>query len=174
MLGRRARPARPISGYLPLSAGVEAVLTAAELKPLNLHYMPTLAGDVQAALADEKVLFQNQHVTCVVANDRYVAADALELVEVEYEPLPVLVDTFRAPAEDAPVLRENLAGKTDDAHGARRHHNHIFSWEVGDKERTNAICLGPAHRQGADLLPAHAPCHARDLRLRRADGQGEG
>ena len=52
--------------------GVEAVLTAAELKPLNLHYMPTLAGDVQAALADEKVLFQNQHVTCVVANDRYV------------------------------------------------------------------------------------------------------
>ena len=47
-------------------------MTAAELKPLNLHYMPTLADDVQAALADEKVLFQNQHVTCVVANDRYV------------------------------------------------------------------------------------------------------
>jgi CO/xanthine dehydrogenase Mo-binding subunit len=37
--------------------GVEAVLTAAELKPLNLHYMPTLAGDVQAALADEKLDF---------------------------------------------------------------------------------------------------------------------
>ena len=52
--------------------GMEAVLTAAELKPLNLHDTPTLAGDVQAALADEKVLFHNQHVTCVVANDRYV------------------------------------------------------------------------------------------------------
>ena len=35
-----------------------AVLTAADLKPLNLHYMPTLAGDVQAVLAEEKVLFQ--------------------------------------------------------------------------------------------------------------------
>ena len=37
--------------------GVIAVLTAADLKPLGLHYMPTLAGDVQAVLAEEKVLF---------------------------------------------------------------------------------------------------------------------
>ena len=37
--------------------GVHAVLTANDLKPLKLHYMPTLAGDVQAVLADEKVLF---------------------------------------------------------------------------------------------------------------------
>src|SRR5438477_6641794 len=37
--------------------GVVAVLTAADLKPLSLHYMPTLAGDVQAVLAEDKVLF---------------------------------------------------------------------------------------------------------------------
>ena len=37
--------------------GVKAVLTAEDLKPLKLHWMPTLAGDVQAVLADEKVLF---------------------------------------------------------------------------------------------------------------------
>ena len=66
-----------------------AVLTAEDLKPLNLHYMPTLAGDVQAVLADEKVLFQNQEVAFVIAEDRYIAADAVELVEVEYEALPV-------------------------------------------------------------------------------------
>src|SRR3974390_3020348 len=36
--------------------GVKAVLTAADLIPLNLHYMPTLAGDVQAVLAHEQVL----------------------------------------------------------------------------------------------------------------------
>ncbi len=45
--------------------GVVAILTAADLKPLNLHYMPTLAGDVQAVLADEKVLFQAQEVAFV-------------------------------------------------------------------------------------------------------------
>ncbi|MCG8356402.1 MAG: carbon monoxide dehydrogenase, partial [Kiloniellales bacterium] len=56
--------------------GVHAVLTAEDLKPLNLHYMPTLAGDVQAVLAEEKVLFQNQEVAFVIADDRYIAADA--------------------------------------------------------------------------------------------------
>jgi len=62
--------------------GVKAVLTADDLKPLKLHWMPTLAGDVQAVLADEKVLFQGQEVAFVVAADRYIAADAVDLVEV--------------------------------------------------------------------------------------------
>ena len=96
--------------------------------------MPTLAGDVQAVLADEKVLFQNQEVAFVIADDRYIAADAAELVEVEYEALPVLVDPFKAMAPDAPVLREDIKDKTDGAHGQRKHHNHIFTWEVGDKD----------------------------------------
>jgi carbon-monoxide dehydrogenase large subunit len=114
--------------------GVVAVLTAADLKPLNLHYMPTLAGDVQAVLADEKVLFQGQEVAFVVATDRYIAADAVELVEVEYDALPVLINPFKAMDADAPVLRDDLEGKTEGAHGPRKHHNHIFFWEAGDKE----------------------------------------
>src|SRR5580693_270514 len=116
--------------------GVHAVLTAEDLKPLKLHWMPTLAGDVQAVLADGKVSFQNQEVAFVVADDRYVAADAAELVEVEYEELPAVVDPFAALAPDAPVIREDLAGKNTGAHGARRHHNHIFTWQIGDKEKT--------------------------------------
>ncbi len=116
--------------------GVVAVLTAADLKPLNLHYMPTLAGDVQAVLADEKVLFQNQEVAFVLATDRYVAADAVELVEVEYEELPVINDPFKAMDADAPLLREDIKDKTEGAHGPRRHHNHIFLWEEGDKAGT--------------------------------------
>src|ERR1043165_41003 len=113
--------------------GVKAVLTADDLKPLNLHYMPTLAGDVQAVLAVDKVLFQNQEVAFVVATDRYVAADAVELIEVEYEELPALTDPLKALATDAPLLREDIKDKKEGAHGARRHHNHIFTWEVGDK-----------------------------------------
>src|SRR4029077_15024964 len=96
--------------------GVLAVLTAADLKPLNLHYMPTLAGDVQAVLAEEKVLFQNQEVAFVIAETREAAADAAELVEVEYESLPVIVDPFKSMAADAPVLREDIKDKTDGAH----------------------------------------------------------
>lgn len=117
--------------------GVIAVLTAADLKPLNLHYMPTLAGDVQAVLADEKVLFQNQEVAFVIAENRYIVDDALELVEVEYEELPPLVDAFKAMDDDAPLLREDIEGK-DGAHGAREHHNHIFNWQAGDKQAADA------------------------------------
>src|ERR1700688_2398053 len=118
--------------------GVLAVLTAADLKPLGLHYMPTLAGDVAAVLAEEKVLYQNQEVAFVIAEDRYVAADAADLVEVEYEGLPVVIDPFKAMAKDAPVLREDIKDKTDGAHGKRKHHNHVFAWEMGDKDATDA------------------------------------
>ena len=116
--------------------GVHAVLTAEDFKPLNLHWMPTLAGDVQAVLADEKVHMQYQEVAVVVADDRYVAADAVELVEVEYEPLPVLVDPHKALEPDAPILREDVQDKDNVGQGPRRHPNHIFTWEVGDQDAT--------------------------------------
>ena len=93
--------------------GVHAVLTADDLKPLNLHWMPTLAGDVAAVLADEKVHFQMQEVAIVIADDRYIAADGVEAVEVEYEELPVVMDPYAALEADAPVLREDLAGKNE-------------------------------------------------------------
>ncbi|WP_299813072.1 aerobic carbon-monoxide dehydrogenase large subunit [uncultured Roseibium sp.] len=117
--------------------GVIAVLTAEDLKGVNLAWMPTLAGDVQMVLADGKVLYQNQEVAFVVAENRYIADDAIQLVEVEYEELPVLVDPFKSMDADAPVLRPDLEGKTEGAHGPRKHHNHIFTWEVGDKDETS-------------------------------------
>ena len=117
--------------------GVIAVLTAEDLKGVNLAWMPTLAGDVQMVLADGKVLYQNQEVAFVVAENRYIADDAIQLVEVDYEELPVLTDPFKSMDPDAPVLRPDLEGKTEGAHGPRKHHNHIFTWEVGEREATD-------------------------------------
>ena len=117
--------------------GVLAVLTAEELKGVNLAWMPTLAGDVQMVLADGKVLYQNQEIAFVVAEDRYAAADGVEAVEVEYEELPVIVDPFKSMAPDAPVLREDIKDKLTGAHGRRKHYNHIFEWSVGDKVGTD-------------------------------------
>ena len=124
--------------------GVIAVLQAADLAPLGLHWMPTLAGDKQMVLADGKVLFQGQEIAFVIAEDRYICADAIELIEVEYEELPVVVDPFKALLPGAPVLREDLAGQTKGAHGERIHHNHIFRWEVGDKDATEAVVADAA------------------------------
>ena len=124
--------------------GVLAVLTADDLKPLNLHWMPTLAGDTQAVLADQKVHFQNQEVAFVIGEDRYAVADGIQAVEVDYEDLPVLVDPKQALSEDAPVLREDVSDKDNVGQGARKHPNHIFTWEVGDKAATDQAFAGAA------------------------------
>jgi len=102
---------------------VKAVITGAVLETLGLAWMPTLSGDVQAVLATDKVRFQGQEVAFVIAEDRYAARDALELIEVDYEPLAPVVDARRALDEGAPIIRDDLEGKAD---------NHIFDWESGD------------------------------------------
>ena len=118
--------------------GVVAVITAETLKTVNLAWMPTLAGDVQMVLADGKVLFQNQEVAFVVAEDRYTAADAAELVDVEYEQLPCNVDPLKAMADNAPVIRDDIKDKKEGAHGPRKHYNHVFNWQAGDKAAADA------------------------------------
>jgi aerobic carbon-monoxide dehydrogenase large subunit len=139
--------------------GVIAVLTAEDLKPLKLHWMPTLAGDVQAVLADEKVHFQMQEVAVVIAEDRYSAADGVEAVEVEYEELEAVVDPFEALKPGAPVLREDLAGKTEGAHGKRYHPNHIFTWDAGDKTATDAAFASAPVTVTQDMFyPRVHPC----------------
>src|SRR5499433_997864 len=107
--------------------GVLAIITGEDLAKAGLAWMPTLSGDKQMVLATGKVLFQSQEVAFVVAEDRYTAADAAELVEVEYEELPVLVDPHKALDADAPILRDDREQKS----------NHIFHWEVGDKQGTD-------------------------------------
>src|SRR5215218_7969732 len=109
---------------------VRAVITGKDLEGLGLAWMPTLSADTQAVLATDKVRFQGQEVAFVVADDHYAARDALELIDVEYEPLPVLVDPRRALDDDAPVIRDDKEGKTD---------NHIFDWEAGDEAEANAV-----------------------------------
>jgi carbon-monoxide dehydrogenase large subunit len=106
--------------------GVLAVITGEDLAKANLAWMPTLFHDRQMVLATGKVLFQSQEVAFVVAEDRYTAADAAELVEVDYEELPVLVDPHKAQDADAPILRDDREEKS----------NLIFHWEVGDRAAT--------------------------------------
>jgi carbon-monoxide dehydrogenase large subunit len=112
---------------------VHAVLTGADLQERGLAWMPTISGDMQAVLAIDKVRFQGQEVAFVVADDRYSARDALELIDVEYEPLPVVVDVQRALADDAPVIRDDQPGRRD---------NHIFDWEAGDRAATDRVFAG--------------------------------
>src|SRR5512134_3849662 len=100
--------------------GVVAVVTGDLLAQHNLAWMPTLSGDTQAVLTTDKVRFQGQEVAAVVAEDPYIAQEALELIEVDYEPLPAVVDP-RAALEEG--------GQAD---------NRCYRWEAGDAEATRA------------------------------------
>ncbi|MGO8886697.1 MAG: aerobic carbon-monoxide dehydrogenase large subunit [Streptosporangiaceae bacterium] len=109
---------------------VRAVITGQTLEGLKLAWMPTLSQDVQAVLATDKVRFQGQEVAFVVAEDRYAARDALELINVDYEQLPVVIDAKKSLDPDAPIIRDDVEGKKD---------NHIFDWEAGDRAATDAV-----------------------------------
>jgi carbon-monoxide dehydrogenase large subunit len=109
---------------------VKAVITGEGLAAQGLAWMPTLSNDVQAVLATDKVRFQGQEVAVVVAEDRYTARDALELIEVEYDMLEPVIDARHALDPSAPVIRDDLDGKTD---------NHCFDWRTGDEASTEAV-----------------------------------
>ena len=109
--------------------GVLAVITGRDLEKYNLHWMPTLMSDTQMVLPTDEVMYYMQEVCAVIATSRYIAADGMAAVEVEYEVLTPVVDPFKALDADAPVLRKDK-GKTD---------NHIWHWEAGDREKTEAL-----------------------------------
>ena len=110
--------------------GVLAVITGETLKEYNLHWMPTLMSDTQMVLPTDTVMYQAQEVCAVIGTDRYAVADGVEAVEVEYEPMTPVVDPHKALDPEAPVLRTDKEGKTD---------NHIWHWEAGDREATDKV-----------------------------------
>ncbi len=105
--------------------GVLAVIDGPTLQKYNVHNMPTLMSDTQMVLPIDKVKYQYQEVAGVLATNRYTAADGVAAVEVDYEPLPVVIDPFKALEPDSPKVRDD------------KDSNHIWHWEWGDRESTN-------------------------------------
>jgi carbon-monoxide dehydrogenase large subunit len=104
--------------------GVLAAITGETLKQFNVHNMPTLMSDVQNVLPIETVKYQYQEVAGILATNRYTAADGVAAVEVDYDPLPVVVDPKKALEPGAPKVRED------------KESNHIWHWEWGDAAAT--------------------------------------
>ncbi len=132
------------------------------LAGLGLAWMPTLSYDTQAVLATDKVRFQGQEVAFVVAEDRYAARDALELIDVEYEPLPPVVDARRALDRSAGDPRRQGASE-------RQPHLRLVGGRQG---RSRRGLRGRRRRGGAGhALPAGAPGAVGDLRHRGRHGR---
>jgi aerobic carbon-monoxide dehydrogenase large subunit len=95
--------------------GVVAVYTAEDLKSVvgNIAIAVPLGKIAEGmgnrgALADGKVRFYGDPVAVVIADDRYTARDARDLIEIDYEPLPAAIDVEKAMQSDAPLLYEEF------------------------------------------------------------------
>src|SRR5262245_8389217 len=111
--------------------GVVAVFTGAELRD-QIGPLPTTADNPSLRIPDHRVLavdkvcYVGEGLAAVVAADLYSARDALDLIQVEYEPLPVVTDPEKALAPGSPVIHSQWAD------------NKAFHWEQtqGDIDNT--------------------------------------
>jgi aerobic carbon-monoxide dehydrogenase large subunit len=95
---------------------------------------------------------QGQEVACVIAEDPYVAHDALELIEVDYDPLPVVISPQAALDPTAPLIRDDKDGQVD---------NKVYHWEAGDADATERAF---AEADKVVRLVTHYPrCHPAPL-----------
>lgn len=111
--------------------GVVAVITGDEIaKEQNPLPCAWAAGGVQnnvnthRALAVDTVRFVGEGVAMVLAESPYIAYDAMDLIEVDYEPLDAVADAEAATKDGAPQLHENAP------------HNLAFDWSCGKEEAT--------------------------------------
>jgi carbon-monoxide dehydrogenase large subunit len=94
--------------------GVVTVITGKDILgkigplPCAAHPVPEMKMPTHYALAVNKVYFVGHPVAVVVAEDRYLARDALDLIEVDYEELPPVTDPQKALQPDAPIIHEDL------------------------------------------------------------------
>lgn len=108
--------------------GVKAIITGRDARDVRSGFVetPRYPAD-QPVLANDHVRFVGQEVAAVAAIDEDTAAEALQLIKVEYEPLPAVFDVFEALEPDAPAIHpshagapeysRNIGGKAEHAYG---------------------------------------------------------
>jgi carbon-monoxide dehydrogenase large subunit len=112
--------------------GVIAVFTGADFMDINPLPCAWQAGGVKnnvntpRVLAVDKVTFTGAGVAVVVAENRNIAEDAINLIHVEWEPLPVVVDARKAVEPGAPQIHENAPN------------NIVLEWECGEQAAVDA------------------------------------
>ena len=154
--------------------GVRHILTGADVRaasePLTvLRPVPGAPALPYYALAVERALHEGQPVVSVVATSRAIAEDALELIDIDYEPLPHVTDTLGALADDAPVLHPetlstNLLTANVDRAGEPEARMAAAGIVVEGRFRVNRVSALPLEprgivalwRPGARALEVHA------------------
>ncbi|SME97376.1 carbon-monoxide dehydrogenase large subunit [Tistlia consotensis] len=148
--------------------GVLAVYTGADLKADGIGSIPCLAmvpgkggskpvAPAYPALAQDKVRFVGQPVVCVVAETAAQARDALELVVVDFDPLPAVTEADRALAADAPLVHDAAPG------------NLCLDYEHGDREAAEQAFAKAARIAKLELINNRLVVNSMEPRVAIAD-----
>lgn len=111
-------------------------------------------------LASDRVLYVGEAVVLVVADTLNQARDAADLVEIEYDELPVVADTDRALLEGAEVLHPEAPG------------NVVFDWANGDEAAVEAAFKSAAHKVSLDIVDNKVIAHSMETRSVLASWDG--
>lgn len=85
--------------------GVEAVITGEDIRALSDPFLVAVKERIpQWSLAVERVRYAGEPVALIIAKNRYIAEDAAQLVDVDYDPLPAVIDPRAAVAQGAPLV----------------------------------------------------------------------
>src|SRR5438105_10401832 len=126
-----ASSARKLPGVVAVYTGKD--LTASGVKSLPVGWLlPDIKLPPHLPLAVDRARYMGDAVAVVIAESPYVARDAADLVDVDYEPLPVVTDAVRATEGGAPKLHDEAPD------------NVSFHWSLGDKDKTDAAFRGAA------------------------------
>src|SRR5487761_1898170 len=129
--------------------GVVAVYTGADLEGVNGLPCGWLITSVDGTpmkepphpvLAKGKVRYVGDHVALVIAETRDQAKDAAELIEVDYDVLPAVVNPVDALKPGAPQIHDEAPG------------NKCYTWSIGDKAAVDAAFAKAAHVTRLDLV----------------------
>src|SRR5688500_18014971 len=138
--------------------GVKAVVTGVDLPPAEDRVIQLGEGAVNLKylsnniLAGEKVLYKGHPVAAVAATSPHIAEEALELIRVDYEVLPAVLDVQEAMRDGAPLLHDNMKtkslGQETDKVSNVATHNQFKLGEVEKGFRGADVVIG------RDLTPA--------------------
>ncbi len=115
----------------------------------------------EAAMAVDEILYYGQPIAAVLAEDPYVAEEAVDLIQVEYETLPAVIDPVEAISEGAPVVRRRL-GQVDRSEEAV-HHAEVSAADEGNLRPGSNISQRLEYKRGdvekgfaeADVIVEH-------------------
>ena len=146
--------------------GVVAVFTGQDLiddgvGPLPCGWLPPdIKVPTQHALTVDKVRHVGDRVAVVIAESPYIAEDALDLIEVDYEPLDAVVDARKAAEDGAPLVHDEIEN------------NVSYLWELGTKDECAAAFAEADHVVELDLINQRLIATAMEPRAAVAQWNG--